>query len=257
MAGDNANNDVRELSAEEAMNQAMPEHDWGVVKSCHVCRGGDLADRNRGIKRVAKAAMTGASLGGTAAQLATNTGAIALATGAAGAASATGIGLVAVGGAVTLAGIGFGASSLFKTDKHIGRLLKIQARAKSYQCTNLSSDPFTESMHRYVISIILPWIIHQKKHKRYKKGVDTLGGGLLTGLWSLGRKAGKWASGTLGKKRSRYAEFLAVHFLTSQCWLADAIVSELYSPGEMIWMKEPERTSAEVAPLLADKMKSV
>jgi hypothetical protein len=64
-------------------------------------------------------------------------------------------------------------------------------------------------------------------------------------------------AGSLGKKRTRYAEFLAVHLLTSQCWLADAIVSELYTPGEMIWMKEPARTSAEIAPLLADKMKSV
>jgi hypothetical protein len=198
-----------------------------------------------------------ASLGGTAAQVATHTGLLALATGAVGAASATGIGLVAGGLAVTATGMGLGARSVYRTNQHLNHLLKIQAEAKGFQCTNLSSDPYTEGMHEYVINIILPWIIHQKRQKRTKKAMDTAALGLVTGLWSAGRKIAKWKAGSLGKKRHRYAEFLAVHFLTSQCWLADAIVAELYSPTEMIWMKEPGRTNTEVAPLLADKMKSV
>ena len=77
---------------------------------------------------------------------------------------------------------------------------------------------------------------------------------MLTGAHRLGHRLFKKHRGEL---RTLYAEFLAVHLLTAECQLVDAIISELLSPAELEWMKQPGQTNSSIVGLIADKMKTV
>ena len=63
------------------------------------------------------------------------------------------------------------------------------------------------------------------------------------------------SNGTLGLRRTYFAECLAVHLITANCALAEAFVTALYSEEEMHRLKQMDSETA--APLLADKMKSI
>jgi hypothetical protein len=232
----------------------LPKNKWKNVVS-----------RHRGEKRVATGVMTAASVGLQAASLATGASSIAVigAVAAGAAVSATGIGLVAAGGALTLGSMALGARSAYNTAQHLKRLEKIYAARGTYRsrCRVL---PWSGSerlnaefadLHGWVADKVLPWIIRQKKHKLGKKVTTAVGAGLLVGIWSAGRKAYKALNGTLGKRRTYFAECLAVHLITCSCPLAQDIVSELYSEDEMNKLRFMDSDTA--APLLADKMKSI
>ena len=244
----NDENEVEESDAD------LPKNKWKNVVS-----------RHRTEKRVASGVMTAASVGIQAASFAT--GASSLAVGSAlvagAAVSATGIGLVAVGGAITLGGMVLGAKSAYSTAQHLKRLDAIYAARGTYRnrCRllpwagpeKLNTD--FPDLHGFVADKVLPWIIRQKKHKLGKKVASAAGLGLGAGLWSAGRKAYKAIRGTLGKQRTYYAECLAVHLITCNCPLAEAVVAELYSEEEMRLLSVMDSETA--APLLAEKMKSI
>jgi hypothetical protein len=222
-------------------------HNWGSVPS-----------RHRDAKRFATGGMNVGSIGLQAASIATGSSSIAvaaaIATGAA--VSATGVGLVAAGGALALGSLVLNARSAHKTRHHIDHLKKIQGNLGSFQwCVLLSSDPRFANLHGTVGNIILPYIINQKKEKFGKKVAGAAGAGLLTNLYAAGRYAYKGLRGRLGKKRHLYAEYLAVHLITADCELAKAIVAELYSKEELKGLMAMD--SSKLAPLLADKMKSL
>jgi hypothetical protein len=213
-----------------------------------------VVSRHRTEKTYAQRGLTATSVALQGAQIGTGTGTLALALGAAGAASATGIGLVAVAGAATVTSMALGIKSAVSTSHVLDQLLEIQKLGKEH-CHRLEDDP-KNNLHEWVRVIVLPWIIHQKRHKLAKKIVTSVPtGGLVTGLWSGARNLYKRATGTLGEKRHWYAESLAVHFLTAECLLCMRIISALYSLEEMLWMKQQDSTT--ITPLLEDKMKSV
>ena len=114
-----------------------------------------------------------------------------------------------------------------------------------------------QKMHDHIRDVILPYIISQKKEKLAKRAVGAavpVAGAMATTLHRIGR--GIYKCKTRGKQRHLYAEYLAVHLLTAECQLVDAIISELLSEAELEWMKQPGQTNDSIAGLIADKMKS-
>lgn len=180
--------------------------------------------------------------------------AFALASGAA-AASATGIGLVVTGAAITLTTCGLSAVSAYKTSQHVAVLERIAARRYSYDCTGLMFQS-NRREHTHIADDVLPYLILQKEEKQARKSIGAvpLAGGALTGAYSMGRYLYKKAKGTLGETRTAMAFDLTKHFLTHNCGLAQAIVAELYSFEEMVWLCEQDPD--DVVKLLARKMTS-
>jgi hypothetical protein len=231
---------------------------WPTVKSEYPNFGGAV-DRGRTGKRVASGVVSGASAGLTGAQLGTGTSALAVggavATGAA--VSATGVGLVAAAAALTVGSIVVNATSMVKTIAHFEKLREIQARyeANEYLCKCLSADGGMANDHFAIGTQILPYIIQQKTDKAVKKGIGSVGLGMLTTLYTVGRAAYKSLASTKGVKRNFYAHVLARHLITHDCRLAEAIVAELLSWSEMEILKGKD--SDLVGAAIADKMKSV
>ena len=204
-------------------------------------------------KRTAKLGLTGTSLGVSAAQTATGTGLGALAMGSAAAVSATGIGLVAAGGALALAQSVLAAKSAWKTKKHKDALVAIydQRNASPFDdadnCQVVPADgrrpPRTRQeivQHDMIANLVLPYIIAKKNAKINHKiatAAPIVGSGAET-IRAIGKKAWKFANGTLGVHRQNAAAWLASHLVTCDCLLVQAIVAELYSQGEMEWLKE-------------------
>jgi hypothetical protein len=187
-------------------------------------------------KKAGKGTMAAGGAVINAAQHFSGASAVALATGAA-AASATGIGLVVGGAAITVATCGLSAYSAYKTGKHLEVLEKIHER-------------------RHIADDVLPYIILQKAEKQARKAVGAvpMAGSAVTAVYSLGRNLYKRAKGTLGEKRTAMATDLTKHFLTHDCGLAQAIVAELYSFEEMLWLCEQD--PQDVIKLIARKMTS-
>ena len=193
----------------------------------------------------------GAAIG--VAQHFTGVSAFALATGAA-AASATGIGLVVTGAAITVTTCGLSALSAYKTGQHLAVLEKIAARKGSYECTGLMFEA-NRREHTHIADDVLPYLILQKAEKQARKSVGAVPlAGALTSAYSIGRYIYKKAKGTLGEKRTAMAFDLTKHLLTHNCGLAQAIVAELYSFEEMVWLCEQD--PPDVIKLLARKMAS-
>jgi hypothetical protein len=208
-------------------------------------------------KKLATRAMMAGAVGVTAAQGATHTGVLALMMGAAGAASATGIGLAAVGGALTVGGMALGAASAYSTKKHLDLLEEIYRNRNNIpQCEILALRRRADGVHHlYIANVILPWIIRQKKLKFGKKLASAGGLGLVMSAGSAVRKAYKWGKGNLGKDRSSYADILARHLLTHECDLTKQIVEALC--GQQKLQEFLNQDTDTVAPQIAEKMKSV
>jgi len=192
----------------------------------------------------------------TAYTTATGGGAIALATGAA-AASATGIGLVVVG---ALATVGASAKSIVaarSSKQHRDGLVKMEQRKREYPCM---IPPGTEGetdlmAHERIGSNVLPYAIQQKSKKYERKAIGAVPvlGSLPMKIHQAYRAATKEDKGVL---RNQMAYELAVHLVTHNCGLAQAIVAELFSSYEkMLWMLDQDTST--LTPLLAEKLKSV
>ncbi|WP_444897196.1 hypothetical protein ACJJI5_13390 [Microbulbifer sp. EKSA008] len=212
---------------------------------------GKVVSRHRTAKAVAGGVGSAAYYGVWGAQTATGATLTGLATGAAAATSATGIGLVVAGTALSIGYAGLAARSAYKTNNHLNALKKIYENRKSYSCPCKGSVA-----HDYVSGQVLPYIIEQKSKKLHRKMVEA-----TPGIASVeyARKAVKnlykRSQGTLGKKRTFAAEWLAQHLISHDCELANAIVAELYSEEEMLWIRTQDNDV--VAPLLELKLKSV
>lgn len=204
-------------------------------------------------KSVLKTGTTLASAGFSAAQFATGAPNIALlAAGAA--ASATGIGLVVTGAVLTVATIGASARSAYKTYHHRSHLQDILGRKSCYGCKPWPAYSEDQKEHTKIADEVLPYIISQKGEKLAKKSVGAVGGGILTSVYGMGRAIYKSAAGTKGVKRAEFAGELSHHFMTHNCGLAQAIVAELYSFEEMLWLLEKDTDTA--TPLFMRKMTS-
>jgi hypothetical protein len=209
---------------------------------------------SRHIKKTVKGVGSAAGVGMQVAQGVTHTGFVALGLGVVGAASATGIGLAAAGAAVTLGMMATGAASAWSTKKKIDLLEKIYGQRSSCICEAIDDVPRIDD-HKYIADTILPWIIRQKKHKKKKKIGSALGGGMVVSAISMVRWLHKKRLGTLGQKRSFYAQVIAAHLLTFQCSLVTKIVAALCSPEKLVEMLSQDTDT--ITPEIAEKMKSV
>jgi hypothetical protein len=205
-------------------------------------------------KKAGKGTMAAGSAGVNVLQHHAGVSVFLLATGAA-AASATGIGLVVTGAAITVATCGLSAVSAYKSGQHAAILERIAARKSSFECTGLMFNA-NRREHTHIADDVLPYLILQKQEKHARKAIGAvpIAGAALTSGYSLGRYAYKKLRGTLGETRNAMAFDLAKHFLTHNCALAQAIVSELYSFEEMTWLAE--QAPDDVVKLLARKMTS-
>ncbi|HUB15213.1 MAG TPA: hypothetical protein VMB34_24905 [Acetobacteraceae bacterium] len=248
---------------EFAGESAKFEQSWSTVKSAYPAdffnNGG--VDRHRTGKRVASGMASGASLGLSAAQLATGTSSLAVAGAvvAGAAVSATGVGLVAAGAALTVGSMVNNARSLVKTLEHHSNLkiIKLRYDAGEYNvCRCRGNGRGMDKDHAWIGTEVLPYIIRQKQEKTVKKGVGVLPGvSLGVSAYSIGRWAYKSIAGTKGVMRSFAAHVLARHLITHDCKLAEDIVAELLSVVEMVKLKTHD--SDAVGAAIKDKMKSV
>lgn len=218
---------------------------------------GKSVNRWREYKQAGKIGMAGAGVGVQVAQFATGTGTLALMA-AGSAASATGIGLVVTGAVFTLATAGCSAVSAHKSRLHRNGLQAIYERRNAYGCGPVDikdSNGVNRFEHKSISEDVLPYLVEQKNKKYHRKVVGALPGiGLAETLRAVGKKAYKAASGTLGVERKRSARWLAKHLITHNCGLAQAIVAELFSFEEMVWIKDQEFD--DVVKLIEGKMKS-
>jgi hypothetical protein len=217
---------------------------------------GTPVNRWRTAKRTGKVGLTVAGVGVQVAQYATGASTLALVTAGA-AASATGIGLIVTGAALTLSTAVLSARSANKSRVHRNHLQAIQDRVNTYACNPIDNDKASlrEMEHQVVATGVLPYLIEQKSTKYHRKVVGAVPGlGLVESVRAVGKKAYKAATGTLGVKRHRAARWLALHLISHNCGLSQAIVAELYSFEEMLWIKDQD--FKEVVKLLEDKMKS-
>ncbi len=218
---------------------------------------GKTVNRWREYKQAGKIGMAGAGAGIQVAQFATGTGTLALIA-AGSAASATGIGLVVTGAVFTLATAGCSAVSAHKSRLHRNGLQAIYERRNAYGCGPVDindSSGVNRFEHKSISEDVLPYLVEQKNKKYHRKVVGAVPGiGLAETLRAVGKKAYKAASGTLGVERSRSARWLAKHLITHNCGLAQAIVAELFSFEEMVWIKDQEFD--DVVKLIEGKMKS-
>jgi hypothetical protein len=218
---------------------------------------GKIINRHRMLKKTFKAGATAASMGVSAAQIGTGTGALALITGAV---SATGIGLVVAGGVLTVGSCLASGRSAYKTSKHIDGLKALEASAATMACNVVHEEALhgiaNTQHHQIILKGVLPYVIKKKTSKLHRKAATTVPGvALLEGLRAISKKGYKYVRGTLGVNREYAAVWLAHHFLTYDCELSDAIIAELYgSEDEMIWLKQQD--GEVVVQLLMDKMKS-
>ena len=210
----------------------------------------------KGAKKVASKALDASGPAISTATTATGTGTVALATGAA-AASATGIGLVVVG---SLATVGASAKSLVaatSSGRHYHALIKIHNRWKEMPCMippENEGEPDIAA-HEFVAGIVLPYVISQKLDKYKKRGIAAIPvlGSLPVAAHTLWRAATKENKGV---DRTNMAYKLAVHLVTHNCSLAQAMVAELFSSYEkMLWMLDQDTDT--ITPLIAEKMKSI
>jgi hypothetical protein len=221
-------------------------------------------NRWRTVKQVAKPGLTVGSIGISAAQTATGTGLLAAATGAA--IGATGIGLF-VGAAVLQVGSSaLAINSALKTSRHIKELQELYDKREQLEgvanCCELmwgdvrQQTNLSRTGHDMVANHVLPYIIRKKTLKYGRKIATAIPVvGLGETVRAIAQKARKRLNGTLGANRQTAAEWLASHFITCDCYLSQAIIADLYSVGEMNWLRERE-SYEEIASFLAIKMKS-
>ncbi len=210
-------------------------------------------NRHTKLYKVGNASADAASLGITIGSRVANVSQLkVIAAAAAGSASATGLGLVVAGGVLQVIGIGKNSVAAVKSHRHMKGLSELAKSAPQFtdQCSGDANN------HTQIVKEVLPYIIGQKKTKRDRRAVKTIPGvGLLESIKAGLNKARKHCNGTLGKKRTLYAEMLAAHLIMGNCRLSELIVAELYDCESMEWIKN----HCEIFPaseLLAEKMKS-
>jgi hypothetical protein len=212
-------------------------------------------------------AMTAASTGVTIAQQAAGVSTLgvgkALVVGGAAAAGATGIGLVAAGVVLTVGSSVQSGVSYSKTKAHLAGLIKIyDERDKYADCMCIvgrqkNKTPANDRQHQLLANQVLLYIISQKDKKKTKKGWGIVPGvgtakNTAQSVWHNVNK--RW-DGTLGVQRNRAGHWLAYHFMSSNCRLADAIIDELLGAGSN---KNFDRTDYDVlSDIFANKMKSI
>ena len=214
---------------------------------------------NRWRKTKKVTSVAGAVVGGAEPGAHTAIGAVAI-FGSAAAASAAGIILPVVSFAGPIAAVAVPVASAmslrsaWKSHRHARALKALRERQDGAACTLVDGDSRDDHGHA-LMSEVLDYCIDQKSEKTLRRGVGAVPGiGVLETGYAAARKVGKWWTGSLGQRRAAMAETLAEHLLTHNCFLAQAIVSELYSVEEMLWMLGQDFDV--VAPLLAGKMKS-
>lgn len=212
--------------------------------------------RWRTTKVAATSTMGAASVGVAVAQTATGQTTLALATGAA-AASATGIGLVVAAGALTIGTSALAARSAYKTKAHRDNLMAIYERRHSYSCTCVcEGDEINLFQHKVIAEDVLPYIISKKGSKYHRKiAVASVAFSGVEAARSMGKSIYKRIRGTRGRNRRKAAIWLGDHLITHNCGLAQAIVADLYSYEEMLWMQTLDLK--DLIPLLMNKMRSV
>ncbi len=185
---------------------------------------------------------TVASYGITAAQMATGTSTSALvaAVAAGGAVSATGVGLVAAAGALTIGNTYINAKAAHKTRKHRANLREIfrnRYHSSKYDCYGVGALADWNE-HNQIAEQILPYVIEQKS-KKYGRRVRYAipGVNLLSTFRAVGTKGWKALRRTLGEERKEAAKWMTGHLFTHNCDLVEAIIAELFSYEEMLWMK--------------------
>ncbi len=212
---------------------------------------GKVISRHRKLKKAAKAALGLTGLGVQGGQIGAGVSTIGVVAGTAGTIGTGGTALLIGGGVATVAGSALAARSTYRTNNHINNLKHIQMHWQAYRC-----DAKGDTAHAYIGDQILPYIIRKKRSKLSRKARSILPGvGAVETVRGALKNLYKRKTGRLHKNRTFAAEWLAVHLISHNCELAEAIVSELYSPKEMEYLKTLD--SDEVAPLLMDKMKSV
>ncbi len=211
----------------------------------------------------------------------------AAATGAAVGLSATGIGLIVVGGVLTLVQSAASIRSAIKTSAHIDGLLVVQSKSKDvnedtkYKCTcllmegaqfyigktdiiNSSGKPDKRSSHDIIIENVLPYIIAKKYAKYYRKiyGAVPVVGSFFELVRAKAKGAYKIMSGTRGVNREKAALWLAYHWMTHNCEAANAIIVEILirnEPGKdfnSTFESIKNYNLVQLAEALAEKMKS-
>lgn len=211
---------------------------------------GKVKSRHRKVKKGAKAAMGAAGVGVQGAQTGSGISLMGAVAGTAGVIGTGGTLLLVAGTAMTVVGSGLAARSSYRTNKHINNLKALYENRHTYFCDGCKAD------HSHLAETILPYIIRKKRAKLYRKGAQIVpGASMLEKSRAIGKNLYKRARRTQGQQRTFSAEQLTAHMITCNCDLAEAIVSELFSPEEMAWLKLQDNDVA--APLIAEKMKSV
>ncbi len=216
---------------------------------------GTEVSRWRTTKQAATGTMAVGGVGVSIAQTATGQTTLALATGAA-AASATGIGLVAAAGALALGTSVLAARSAHKSRIHRNNLAQIYERRDAYACGPVEMGGEVNRFHHQVVANeVLPYIISKKGSKYHRKvvsAVPVLGG--LESARAGAKSLYKRARGTRGVNRRNATHWLGWHLITHNCGMSQAIVSDLYSFEEMLWLQS--LNLKELIPLLEEKMRS-
>lgn len=213
-----------------------------------------VVNRWTSVKRGAKVGLAAASIGvaatGTGVGQGLGTIAAGLAAGTAVAVSATGVGLIATGLALTVGTSALSACAAWKSADHRDALMAIYEKRnqspfsdeKNCQMAPAGNEfktrkAYTE--HDMIANHVLPYAIFQKDRKFQRR---TFGAIPIFGVAESIRGAGnylykKYVKGNQGNLRTHAAAWLASHLITCDCLLVQAIVSELYSEGEMEWLK--------------------
>jgi hypothetical protein len=233
---------------------SLPQHSWSQVKTAF--GEGGTHNRHRALKGTAKGLSLTARGGLTAAGFATQNSTLAVAGAiAAGAAvSATGIGLVAAGGALMIGTAILDINAVASTIAHLEGLEALQRNVGNFaNCKPTPSAKDAGVYHAFIADKVLGYIISQKKEKVGRKGVGIVpGGSILTGAYTLGRMLFKKNKGV---KRNFYANALGEHLITCSCPLAKQIVTNLL--GSAADMQQLMHMNLDqVGPIIANKMKS-
>lgn len=170
-----------------------------------------------------------------------------------------GIGLGVAGGAMTAVGLVTSGYSAYKTNKHIEALLGIRRKgAEGRTCTCLPGAETSGELvndHKMIWLNVLPYIIEKKRNKLLKKEAGAIGLSMITAAARVGKAVYKAAKKTRGVNRSFKAHVLARHAITHDCWLAEDIITELFSREDYLVIRTMNSTQA--GEVIAGKMKSV
>lgn len=172
--------------------------------------------------------------------------------------AATGVGLLVGGVVVMAANSVVQAKAARSSHKHRVALENIRNSAASTtaNCSGLDSRICDVHEHELVRDTVLPYVIAQKRKKTYRRGIGAIPIiSLGETVRSIGKKIKKSVTGTLGQERETHAHTLAKHYITHDCKLCQAIIAELLSDDEELWLRY--QPFPVVKAVLMEKFKSV